>query len=1490
MAGWVAVMLVLGLSSVKAQSFSYRCGFETIGEVFDWTLVNGDETNKWCFGQAVACEGSYSLYVSSNGGRTNAFMPMQSIVYAYYDFTLPRGVINITYDYSNPYSNSNFASYLIPDPQGNPQAGVLLDSVLGHSTPNGWYNMGTGQMELYDERAESEGWHRRAHEYSIRAGNYRLLFVWNNPRGERGRNSIAIDNISIDVNPCRRPDGLFVIPLSDTSSVVTWAERGSATEWLVEYGNGYFEHGDSNGTLQRTNTNRFIVNGLASNSLYTVYVSSVCPNGGTSMPVGDTAHTFCSSLTLADLPYSTSFDNGDKFVVQGSNMFDLYDSRLATFYSCCMVRKGSLSSEYAKSGTLSVEMNAGTWIILPHYDGDLSRLMIKFNALRKRDLSQPKLEIGVVDSIFAPLSYTRLRGINIDRYEQWDGYCVSFSGYSGPGNIVIKIMGEGTIYVDDISLELAPPCPPVVDAQVQEVSSSSAMLKWQTALGFDQRHTGYSIACNNTTISTVGNRALIAPLSQDNIYTATITPMCDTAVGEPDSLTFKTLCRHGGVTNWYEGPKPPMDQWVLPMHYDWSRSVSQTIYTASELYGMGLVPGNVYGCAFNWQYIPIQGWYYYSHLHDLFFTLYVDTTSRSAYQGSQQNRRWLPIDSTIKYYSGTHDKAILGEEQLHFDHPFYWDGVSNIVMTFINSADNIDYVGAPVVPTEDTVSLLTYGPYVSYNVNRLPDTCMQRLPYRPDVRFFGDCDSSASGCGRPLLYVDSLVATTVRLRWLNASNETSWTVEHCDTNMVWVVDDTAATSQSYLYTSLAPDMHYYFRVTANCDDSVIQNHRSTVGALTQCDYAPIPLRESFDDWPVGANQASIPYCWHRGDDDGNASLNYPYITSDYSHSWQKSVCLVSGSGYQSWLVLPAVREDLRTLELSFSVMTRAGNYSREIIVGVMSDPDDISTFVPLHSVTPATDFVWETMAVPLSSSPLRGGYVAFLTPLMAESMAYVDDIELGLVNPCRYPRRFRVAGVGAGSVTLAWEADSAACAATIEYGVAGFEPGTGITVDATGCGITLSGLAPDTYDFYARRVCGSDTSLTMGPVQASLGRWNMRPQATDTMVLCGMELYDDSGPGINYSLAQSSTLTIVPQDSGSCLLLSGTYADSNYYDWQYDTIAVYDGMDRTAPCLFRATAYGETSIGPLLATNPQGALTVYFRNKEHGGGVGFHLHIECLDSFPVCNTPVGLAVSGTTYNSATVFWADTGLFEFAYKPASQRWWPHPSRDTASRYLLTGLHSIESYDWHVRRVCSLNVSDWAVSTFTTTQSPCTRPVQFRVSDTGMSDATLSWRSTADGEWQLRVLGMTLASPAGIDTVVAAPPVMVTGLLPHTEYRAVVRHLCDDTSASEWTDTLCFTTRHDTTLAITALDGQDFSVRVYPNPLGTGVQATVVVMGASDEAVLSLYDLSGRRLRRHAESCPEQCTLQFDVSDLAQGTYFVKVHTRTKSAVAKLVIMR
>ena len=67
----------------------YVCDFEDSTENARWKLVNFNCTNKWYIGNAVHHGGSQSLYISNNGGLSNAYSgSLNNVVWVYRDVYL----------------------------------------------------------------------------------------------------------------------------------------------------------------------------------------------------------------------------------------------------------------------------------------------------------------------------------------------------------------------------------------------------------------------------------------------------------------------------------------------------------------------------------------------------------------------------------------------------------------------------------------------------------------------------------------------------------------------------------------------------------------------------------------------------------------------------------------------------------------------------------------------------------------------------------------------------------------------------------------------------------------------------------------------------------------------------------------------------------------------------------------------------------------------------------------------------------------------------------------------------------------------------------------------------------------------------------------------------------------------------------------------------------------------------------------------------------
>jgi hypothetical protein len=91
-------------------------------------------------------------------------------------------------------------------------------------------------------------------------------------------------------------------------------------------------------------------------------------------------------------------------------------------------------------------------------------------------------------------------------------------------------------------------------------------------------------------------------------------------------------------------------------------------------------------------------------------------------------------------------------------------------------------------------------------------------------------------------------------------------------------------------------------------------------------------------------------------------------------------------------------------------------------------------------------------------------------------------------SPCAVPVGVNAAGsTTCTSTTVAWTPASSAVSSNVEYGLAGFTPGSGTLVSAIAGGSTvLTGLLPNTaYHVYVQSVCSSGTSPWSSPASVT---------------------------------------------------------------------------------------------------------------------------------------------------------------------------------------------------------------------------------------------------------------------------------------------------------------------------------------------------------------------------------------------------------------------
>lgn len=81
-----------------------------------------------------------------------------------------------------------------------------------------------------------------------------------------------------------------------------------------------------------------------------------------------------------------------------------------------------------------------------------------------------------------------------------------------------------------------------------------------------------------------------------------------------------------------------------------------------------------------------------------------------------------------------------------------------------------------------------------------------------------------------------------------------------------------------------------------------------------------------------------------------------------------------------------------------------------------------------------------------------------------------------------------------------------------------------------------------------------------------------------------------------------------------------------------------------------------------------------------------------------------------------------------------------------------------------------------------------------------------------------------------------------------------------------------------------------MNVYPNPVASGNQATVEILGVTEGRVrISIFSMLGMLLKEHWIDSALNTTLNLDVSELPEGMYLVNMQTADKQSVSKKMIV-
>ena len=238
---------------------------------------------------------------------------------------------------------------------------------------------------------------------------------------------------------------------------------------------------------------------------------------------------------------------------------------------------------------------------------------------------------------------------------------------------------------------------------------------------------------------------------------------------------------------------------------------------------------------------------------------------------------------------------------------------------------------------------------------------------------------------------------------------------------------------------------------------------------TTCLTRQLPFYEDFENFN--------PTCWSFFPS-GRVNLDM-----DYEPSVQ-GLCVNMGDDI--FHVLPELEVEAHNVRLSGKMATRHPNPNSHtqgfVVAGVMAYDSAAPTFIPHDTIRTSYNNRWEHFTVHFRDYTGPDGRIALWAP-MSFSYMFIDDILVERESQCPEPDSVTVSIASFSTATVHWRDGGNAGNYEVEYGPHGFAHGEGTTLGVFTDSVVLTGLQHScNYDVYIRSHCPGDTSVWSFPV------------------------------------------------------------------------------------------------------------------------------------------------------------------------------------------------------------------------------------------------------------------------------------------------------------------------------------------------------------------------------------------------------------------------
>ena len=960
-----------------------------------------------------------------------------------------------------------------------------------------------------------------------------------------------------------------------------------------------------------------------------------------------------------------------------------------------------------------------------------------------------------------------------------------------------------------------PLCSAPTDVEISQLAGTSALLTWTPAI-FGA--TAYTVAYTETgmdswtTQSVTGDSYMLTGLTPETSYTLTITSECNEGTSPVVTIPFTTPCLYGVTAQIGNGTTTT---YTIPLNNFYNYSYTQQIYLASELNG----PSTISNIAFEYAYSS-------SSVSKGNVSIYLGHTNKVSFSSASD---YVDPTTLQLVYTGPMN-CQQGWNTFNFTNAFQYNGTDNLVIAIDDNSG--DYDGSSYTfyahNAGATRSLYYYSD--SYNMDPAnpggTSASNSTTSNRNNIKISLPCDYTIT-CIAPNVYVSDATENSITLNWAPGNTESSWELEVAEGDTNYVSQGTVTTAP-YTLSNLNPNTLYNIRMRSVCgggeySDWVVISQRTDCAPITN-----IPYMENFDSYS-GATSTSVsvnnlPYCWSYLNEGTSSSYSgYPmiYASATYAASGNNAMRFytytTSGTYDDQIAILPAIdvtTHPMNTLQLSFDARNNS-TYTFTLEIGVMSDPTNIATFVPINTIV-TTSNTYANYEIPLSIYTGTGAYIALRAPQPTSSYnsGYVDNIVVEPIPSCPKPTQVHVTSTTNSSIELGWTENGTATSWVIEYGPVGFTPGNGTEVSASSNPYTISGLTASTqYDFYVKADCGGGDisnyssvvtiatecdAISQLPFEESFDTYGTGETAYP---LCWGKIntYSSNRPYVNsthysgvgslYFYASSTTynIAVVPQFDAAIPVntLQATFMYRASSTSDYMIVGVMTNPTDATTFVPVDTVYPAGSASTWVETDvvfsgyTGTGQYIAFYNGNPSAACYSYIDDLVIDLIPTCPKPHDLHIVDATTSSIQLGWTETGSatsWEIAYgDPGCDPDGTSVTLVTANSnpFTINNLNGSSTYQFYVRALCSsTDISYWSngmqgSTTMTPVDLPYTADFANTTNDPWVlnnGSCTNYWtRGTVDGTAALFVTdnGTTPSYTISSTSVVAALKLFTVG---------------------------------------------------------------------------------------------------------------------------------